>query len=446
VGGRLEIRYDRFSFAVTDFYGYNDGAYVDPIFTYSRNVDPLSGRPRHTMATGPCRTGKEASCLTEKNALTQHSVNQQNFHFICATSIGFNNLDTTACGQTIYTSQNIAVPEEPLSPTIAVAVGAGISGQDADAVAPITGGGLFLALAEYGPSAQAEVRAMTAGNNGYANGARTPLVALVVDPNDGPEMNHPNPIQNIFAPYGLSPVLTDEQEALLGCGAFYGTNCDIDGMDLMNSEASASMLAWPHFEGTFVQGQVPLTTDGRFAQPGTLGFQGGPVCTRYEGGKTFVLPGCRGPRDYGYDRNVDGSTFGEDGAGVGQRDVGRLLEHPDGDYGALLSRGSQQPAGRRVRCVQTLSHQRLLLRRAVLLQQRLRLRRHHRSAAERGHRRRQRQFRTPGLHLARRGRSGASLPEAQRAGLLDGLCRGLHQVELGHGVHLDRGAAFHEPR
>ena len=152
VGGRLEWRYDRFSFAVTDFYGYDDGAYVDPIFTYSRNVDPISGRPRHTMATGPCRTGKEASCLTEKNALTHHSVNQQNFHFICATSIGFNSLDTTACGQTIYTSQNLAVTTNPLSPTIAVAVGAGISGQDADATAPLTGGGLFLALAGYGPS------------------------------------------------------------------------------------------------------------------------------------------------------------------------------------------------------------------------------------------------------------------------------------------------------
>ena len=153
---------------------------------------------------------------------------------------------------------------------------------------------------------------MTAGYNGYANGARTPLVALVRDPTDGPQMNHSNPVQNIFAPYGLSPVLTDEQEALLGCGPFYGTNCDIHGMDLMNSEASASMLAWPHFEGTFVQGTVPFTTDASRRQPGTVGFQGGPVCTRYEGGKTFILPGCRGPGDYGYNINVDGSTFGDD--------------------------------------------------------------------------------------------------------------------------------------
>jgi hypothetical protein len=164
------------------------------------------------------------------------------------------------------------------------------------------------------------VRAMTAGTNGYLTGARTPLVALVRDPNDGPEMNHPNPIQNIFAPYGLSPALTDEQEALLGCGPFYGTNCDIHGVDLMNMEASATIQSWPVFEGTFTDaragGGTFFTTDKSRAQPGTTGFQGGPVCTRVEGGRTYILPGCRGPGDIGYDINVDGSTFGEDNFGL----------------------------------------------------------------------------------------------------------------------------------
>ncbi len=157
---------------------------------------------------------------------------------------------------------------------------------------------------------------MTKGNtlpNVYPNGVVTPLVPLVVDPNDGPPMNHPIALQNIFAPYGLSPVLTDEQEALLGCGPFYGTNCDIDGIDLMNVEASASIQSWPIFEGTFTNGRGTwLTTDKGRAQPGTTGFNGGPVCTRYEGGKTYILPGCRGPGDVGYNRNVDGSTFGDD--------------------------------------------------------------------------------------------------------------------------------------
>ena len=38
-----------------------------------------------------------------------------------------------------------------------------------------------------------------------------------------------------------------------------------------------------------------------FFQPGTENFQGGPACTRYENGQTFILPGCRGPGDPGYD-------------------------------------------------------------------------------------------------------------------------------------------------
>ena len=52
------------------------------------------------------------------------------------------------------------------------------------------------------------------------------------------------------------------------------------------------------------------TTDRGRAQPGTVGFFGEPLCTRFENGKTFVLPGCRGPGDSGYDPKVDGTTTG----------------------------------------------------------------------------------------------------------------------------------------
>ena len=66
----------------------------------------------------------------------------------------------------------------------------------------------------------------------------------------------------------------------------------------MNVEASATIQSWPLFEGTFTNGAGTwLTTDSSKLQPGTVGFQGGPVCTRYEGGRTFILPGCRGPGD-----------------------------------------------------------------------------------------------------------------------------------------------------
>ena len=36
----------------------------------------------------------------------------------------------------------------------------------------------------------------------------------------------------------MSWYLTDEQEALLGCGAFFLTDCDVHGIDVFNSEAS----------------------------------------------------------------------------------------------------------------------------------------------------------------------------------------------------------------
>ncbi|MGI9432828.1 MAG: DUF1302 family protein, partial [Myxococcota bacterium] len=46
VGGRVEWRWDRFSFALVNFYGYNDFPYPERISTFERNVDPFTGRPR----------------------------------------------------------------------------------------------------------------------------------------------------------------------------------------------------------------------------------------------------------------------------------------------------------------------------------------------------------------------------------------------------------------
>ena len=192
----------------------------------ARGVDPSTGRP-----------------------IVPPTINANAFDAICAHSKGSSPFVTDACGLEIFNSQNHVDPTSPLSPTLAVLFATLFSGQDPDAASPIAGGAFFLFLAGYGPAAQAQVRTMTADNNGLPNGARTPLVPLVVDPNDGPAANHPVAIQNLFTQYGLSPVLTDEQEALLGCGPFYGTNCDIDGVGLMRSELSALVQSWPIPEG-----------------------------------------------------------------------------------------------------------------------------------------------------------------------------------------------------
>jgi hypothetical protein len=62
-GGRIEFRWDRFSVAITDFYGYQDFPHPEAINFYERNVDTVSGRPliaeglRGTVNSGRCRNG-----------------------------------------------------------------------------------------------------------------------------------------------------------------------------------------------------------------------------------------------------------------------------------------------------------------------------------------------------------------------------------------------------
>jgi hypothetical protein len=288
-GARLEWRWDRFSFALSDFYGYSDTPYVEHVFRYSRNVDPVTGRPRQAMLTGECLTGAEEACLVggtvgDGNALEHHSANQQLFAWICALTIGATDLDRSACGNTIFNSKN-PLPGFPLSTSIA------------------------------------ELQTNLLVGNTFANtvisGAQLaaiplPHVLLSQDPCDGflSDCVTPGPPGSPDLG-GLSPtlnsLLTAQQQALLGCGEFYGTNCEFDGTDLLNSEASAILQSWPGFEGTFRDWD---TTDPNVAQPGTVGFAGGPVCTRFEDGQTFILPGCRGPAAPGYDPNVDGSPVG----------------------------------------------------------------------------------------------------------------------------------------
>jgi hypothetical protein len=235
------------------------------------------------------------------DALTDHSVGQQYFALICSTSIGFSTLDLNACGQSVFNSQT-----HPNN-------------------LPFTLASLLSNLIVGNPGANATV------SEGLA-GAAVPFVSLNVDPCDGflADCVTPGPVGDLILGFSgptLNQVLTSQQQALLGCGEFYGTNCEIHGFDLMNAEASALLQSLLGIEGTpFVRGLAeyfpnPATGDlggpfgdsdtfkGQpFAQPGTVDFAGGPACTRFEDGQTFILPGCRGPGDPGYDPNVDGTN------------------------------------------------------------------------------------------------------------------------------------------
>jgi hypothetical protein len=195
VGGRLEWRWDRFSFALSDYWGYTDLPYQKTLFRYSRNVDPRTGRPRWGMSTGSCRTGREASCLTENNALTHHSVNQQLFMMICSTSIGFSQLDTSACGQTVFNSRNLTDPADPLRPRVMVALTNIVSGQNTGPLATpsffFNGQTVFEGLGEFTETTLRELDKFEyiirdVSINFPALGAvPTPLVPLVADVNDG---------------------------------------------------------------------------------------------------------------------------------------------------------------------------------------------------------------------------------------------------------------------
>ncbi len=321
IGARLEFRWDRFSFAITDFYGYDDSFYIDPIFTYSRNVDPRTGRPRVGQSTGSCRTGNEKDCLKSGNsALYNHSINQTLFAMVCSSTVGVSDLDLSACAQNVFNSTAFSDPTNPLAPVVNIAVTNILSGQNSGGFFPITQGasvleglGGFTAstldqLNNY-PYVNRYLSSTIKFNNLYPGATvPTPLVPLVADAGDGPNAGTPgvDPI-GLWVLTGLEPFLNDEQEALLGCGAFYRTSCDLDGIDLANAEASVLYQSWPVQTVQF--GTLWDTTDTGLKQPGTTGFRdANPVGTRYEGGRAFELPGVR-----------DGSTGGARHPFTGQK-------------------------------------------------------------------------------------------------------------------------------
>ena len=144
---------------------------------------------------------------------------------------------------------------------------------------------------------------------------------------------------------GLPAYLTVEQQALLGCGPFFGTNCSDSGIDLMNAEASVLFQSFPGFEGTADASGGPnfrpgdpnatlptqwTTTNRKYdgtlygrrmaedgqdrEQPGTIFFQGGPVGTIVDRatGQQKILPGARSPFVLNPDGTLDTTRFNDE--------------------------------------------------------------------------------------------------------------------------------------
>jgi hypothetical protein len=356
-GARVEWRMGRFSFQVSDFYGFEDLPYVEQIMTFERRVDPVSGRPIRWNSRGSCTTGAESACLpiqTNINTdgssagpisvpanrgpmLAAYGSNLQLFAMICATSIGFNSLDPTACGQSVFNS-NADLLQAAAGNTVPVP----------------------RALAKTVPTIASGLSNGLAGGNNLAGaviatlaGVPAPTVPLNADPCDSdlanPDYSPGAPCSGIpgrtphvaFAPLGLTlnQVLTDEQEALLGCGNFWGTDCEGDGIDLLNADAGVLQQAWVGFEGAYNAAYVNggfknWTLSNGQPQPGTLGFVANGAslpAARYYLNRLMQVNGADGPflkdgvtPNPNYDINRDGSIGGlvipaQFGASAGQQ-------------------------------------------------------------------------------------------------------------------------------
>lgn len=305
VGFRAEFRYGAFSFAITDFWGYDDFPFVDQLFRYERNVDPFTGRPRRNKSREPCdpdgiyTANDTRGCLSPGiDALQNHHANQQLFAFICSTSIGFTTLDLTVCAQSVFNSQALPLAA-PGTPTIANIISSVLTG---DAAGVAFGGivlGTLLAGTGVAPPTNNNLPFV---NTGFADRTGN---GLADDPlNTGP------PTGGLPS---LDQHLSREQRALLGCGPLYGQPtdpfaCHNFGIDLRNTEASMLTSAWitqPNSGTSYLD----LVRTGRPA-PGTVPYvaeNGRFWCQQWRNGLgTTVLPGCRAPGEAGFSFAIDG--------------------------------------------------------------------------------------------------------------------------------------------
>jgi hypothetical protein len=328
VGARLEFRWDRLSFAFTDYYGFTDTPYVSLLFQYSRNVDPVSGRPRHTEATGDCGrdgTADEEACLLpgmdpdgdpsnnsiDNGIIANHHTNQSIFAWICAGTVGVAPaVDSSACAFTLFNSPN----NGGLGP-FATVFSSVIAGGPAGATRlRVVMGGVPVGppliedqlLAAFGP----------AGTNTLFYNT-DPLISPLVPLQYDGVGDHPV-VPAMAASTQLAPFTTEAQAALWGCGEFYQTNCDVQGLDLANMEASVALQAFPWFEGTYFNESWD-TADPNLPQPGTvdalLQGYGADIAERKDQKKHGIKPGDITTGSVAARYEDDGNGIDDDGDG-----------------------------------------------------------------------------------------------------------------------------------
>ena len=216
----------------------------------ARRVDPSSGRPLRVDAPdgATCATGSEDDCWHAGDELAgDRSV----FDALCEATVG-----PATCLLERFGFADLVPASQSSYATVLAETTAGNA----------AAGQLLLGVAPAG---------LLALN-------RDPCDAFQADGVGGCNAVASNPSDSTWSALGptLNGVLTDAQEALLGCGPFWGSDCEVAGIDLFRTEAGA--LGDPLESGL------------------------APEALRDAGGGSAVLPGARGPDDAGYTPDVDG--------------------------------------------------------------------------------------------------------------------------------------------
>ena len=276
-GARVEFRYGRFSFQISDFWGYEDNPTFDYFHTYSRNVDFATGQPLDI-------NGHPFDPSNPASVLALHSGNRQFFDLACSVTVGI-------AAAAIPALADDCLVDVVNDGTNVIALG----------LAPAQALGQVLG----GSTVGAQIGGIIAGAGKPPPFTPLRLVELNHDPGDG--VGDPSLVG--FARTSLSSYLTPQQEALLGCGPFYGTDCDVNGIDFFNAEASVLLQSFPQFEPN------------------------GPVATRPINGRAVPLPGARGPADGSlYSAVQDGCVgpgpFGCNAGNLGRPADARVLVNP----------------------------------------------------------------------------------------------------------------------
>ncbi|MCL4685088.1 hypothetical protein KJ059_10090 [Myxococcota bacterium] len=357
-GARVEFRYRRFSFQISDFYGFDDFPSPERISSFERNVDPFTGMPRRADARGSCTTGDsrvEGDCLGRGEATVlldatgnplrardwDHNGIPDDVDGDGTPDILSRNETEIARRRGYLSGELIPTPEtlrdvianHPANQTLFAfsnALTVGAAGIDTDGA--LAGFGSF--NGKEGPApifstvAQGASGLLAASRAAFDNAAATGFMPPSIVLRNSLARLHlqPGDATGPFSDGGVGPFagstqalgqfLTPQQEALLGCGPFWYSDCDDDGIDLLNAEASVLLQAWPGFDGT--TGSVFTHRSDVGPQPGTLAFASaigsGPVATRFVDGRLVRLPGARGVVDEQgvpdpfYDPTVDGCT------------------------------------------------------------------------------------------------------------------------------------------